>query len=184
MSCRRPTPADVRVLAAAHVRAWQAAYAGIMPDAFLRSLSVDAFASRWVAWLAAEPAEALVVETEGRVVGFSFFGPCRDDDVEAESAVGEIRAINLDPDFWRRGLGTELLRASLRELRAAGHATAILWVLQENVRGRHFYEAQGWRPDGGEKQEAPPGCPPLAHLRYRIALGPEEGRPAPASGSP
>jgi GNAT superfamily N-acetyltransferase len=102
------------------------------------------------------------------VVGFCIFGACRDPAAPAE--LGEIRAINLHPDHWRRGLGAELLAASCDALRAQGCSAAVLWVLGANERARCFYAAQGWHADGGTKRDAPPGCPPLEHVRYRLEL--------------
>jgi hypothetical protein len=44
--------------------------------------------------------------------------------------------------------------------------TAVLWVLAGNRRGRMFYEACGWKPDGADRAESltPYSLP---EVRYR-----------------
>lgn len=170
MPVRLPTPHDAPAIARAHVRAWQVAYAGIMPATYLDGLMVADSEARWERWLADSGHQILVTESKGAVAGFCFFGESRDEG--ARSDTGEIRAINLDPDFWRHGLGGELLTASLAELRKLGFCDVTLWVLTANGRARAFYEAHGWYADGGVKHEGPPGCEPLEHVRYRVeAIG-------------
>ena len=50
MQIRRPTVDDAPDIASIHVSAWQAAYRGIVPDAFLDALSVDQREARWSDW--------------------------------------------------------------------------------------------------------------------------------------
>jgi GNAT superfamily N-acetyltransferase len=44
---RRATPGDVIAVATVHVRSWQAAYRGLMPDEVLDGLSVERRAGMW-----------------------------------------------------------------------------------------------------------------------------------------
>jgi GNAT superfamily N-acetyltransferase len=168
VTCRFATNADAEAVGSAHVHAWKVAYAGIMPDDFLASLAAGASAARWARRLRSPDPEMLVVETAGELAGFCHFGRSRDDDAAPE--VGEVIAINLHPDHWRKGLGRQLLARTEEELQNLGLTQATLWVLAKNARARAFYEALGWRPDGAEKNDAPAGCPPLPHLRYRVSL--------------
>ncbi len=47
ITVRRAAPVDAAAIALVHVRAWQAAYRGLMPDDVLERLSVDERALRW-----------------------------------------------------------------------------------------------------------------------------------------
>jgi GNAT superfamily N-acetyltransferase len=85
-------------------------------------------------------------------------------------AFGEIVAIYLLPAQWGRGLGRELMDASLAELRGWGFTSALLWVLEGNVRARRFYESGGWQTDGAVVV-AETWLPfPLREVRYVLRL--------------
>jgi len=70
----------------------------------------------------------LLVIVDHRVVGFASFGPARDSDAACD--IGQLYAINLDPDVWGRGLGRALLNVTDR-LRELGYVEAVLWVVPD-----------------------------------------------------
>ena len=43
---------DAEALATAHVRAWQAAYRGILPQDYLDAIDLDARVEQWRGWIA------------------------------------------------------------------------------------------------------------------------------------
>ena len=161
---------DERDIAEVHVRTWQAAYRGHVPDEHLESLSVERHTEAWRAIIteSALPAKgAFVLEHDGRVMGFAHVFPSRDDDAARE--VGEITSICVMPDLWGRGAGGMLLDRALESLRAAGCSSATLWVLDTNARARRFYEAQGWLPEGATKVDDR-GSFLMREIRYRRAI--------------
>ncbi len=171
MGAVRPaTVADAERLTAVHVRSWQAAYRGILPDGLLDGLAPDARLQWRTGRLSRMPPRwaTLVVEDRGEVVGFADTGPCRDDDFDSE-LVGELYAIYLDPDHWRRGLGRQLMRRALVRLAADGFGLATLWVLADNHGARRFYQATGWRPDGATQPQRF-GEVELTEVRYVVEL--------------
>lgn len=149
-----------------HVRAWQAAYRGVMPDHYLDGLDGAARAARWREQLADGPADVvhLVGELDGRVVGGVTVGPERD-----ERRIGELWAINIDPDVFGAGVGQALFAAGVDALRSLGHDEAVLWVVRENARARRFYERNGWFADGTEKA-VDFGGSEVVELRYAATL--------------
>lgn len=81
-----------------------------------------------------------------------------------------LEALYVRPSAWGSGVADELHAWAVDRLRAAGTTTARLWVLEENVRARRFYERHGWRADGTSRVvEFPPH--PL-DLGYALALQP------------
>lgn len=59
-----------------------------------------------------------------------------------------------------------LMASTVEKMAEAGYRTAILWVLDHNVRAIRFYEATGWRADGtGRTAELAEVR--LGELRYR-----------------
>ncbi len=171
MSCswglRRASGADASAVAAAHVRSWQAAYRGIVPDDFLDNLDVGARAGRYAFDLVAPDDPETWIAVEGEVVlGLVTVSPSRDEDLRG---MGEVRALYVIPDRWRSGVGSALMVEAVQLLLDRGFTEAALWVLEDNARGRRFYEAAGWRPDGGTQRLAIGGRE-LGEVRYRKAL--------------
>lgn len=138
----------------------------MIPAEFLDGLDVDKRASSYnfdgelpedpVTWIAVKDA----------VMGFVTSSACRDADA---SGVGEIQALYVAPERWRSGIGTLLLNKGESVLAEMGFAEALLWVLEANEPGRHFYEALGWCLEGRTNTLAFAGVD-VEEIRYRKAL--------------
>ena len=61
--------------------------------------------------------------------------------------VGDVRAIGLRPAWRARGLGRQLLRWSVGELRRRGARDVYLSVEAENTGALRLYEAEGFERD-------------------------------------
>jgi ribosomal protein S18 acetylase RimI-like enzyme len=145
---RRAKPGDASAIGRVHVETWQAAYAGILPNAMLVGMS-DVRQSAWWSRALADPGEArgvFVADDEDMgVVGFGSCGAARDlpEGLDGrEVRVGEVYTLYVEPDFQNRGLGRRLLDALFRQLKADRCDTAVLWMLAENPT-RFFYEGLG-----------------------------------------
>ncbi|WP_411730549.1 GNAT family N-acetyltransferase [Paeniglutamicibacter sp.] len=156
---------DASALAEALVKAWRAAYAGIIEAGFLDGMNVELITGRWSLTLAGGTvSRPIVAVVGGEVVGFCQFGVPRD---EAATGVGELYALNLLPACWGRGLGTLLLREASNRLCAAGYSEAYLWVADGNQRAIDLYLRHGWHDAGRTKAERR-FTPPLLERRFRI----------------
>ena len=166
---RRATVDDAPNIARVHVRTWQSAYRGLMPQALLDSLTFERRTGWWKGQLELlkDDHRPWIAVDDERVVGFVHAGPSRDD--PEGSKVGEIYAIYVDPDCQGKGIGRDLLRHATRDLRTHGFRKAILWVLLDNQPTRRFYEAAGWAHDGGERVESLGGFD-IKEARYTVAL--------------
>ncbi|MDP1877431.1 MAG: GNAT family N-acetyltransferase [Actinomycetota bacterium] len=166
-SVRAATAEDAEGIARVHVSSWQAAYAGLVPQAQLDALSWEARLTRWSAQLddAGDPGYRTLVALDGTgtVVAFATFGPARDADLGALGSY-EVLAIYAVPDVWGRGVGRALLAAVEDAL--PPDVDVVLWVLSGNTRGRAFYERSGFVADGTVKVEDVGGAP-LEEMRYR-----------------
>ena|ERR1700728_1651092 len=170
MNVRVGVAGDARLIAEVHVRTWQVAYRGQVPDDYLDSLSVDQRELVWRQILTdADPASSgvVVLEHEARVIGFAGTAASMDDG--AGPSVGELQSIYGHPDFWNRGGGRALMDRAMATLRAVGFSTATLWVLDTNLRARRFYEAAGWVPDGATKVDDRATFT-LREVRYRTTI--------------
>jgi ribosomal protein S18 acetylase RimI-like enzyme len=153
MLIRDATPDDAPAIAAVHVRSWQIAYRGIVPDDVLDGLSVARREADWRVWITEATSVLVAVEAE-TVIGF------------CGVSGSEIAALYVDPPQFRAGIGSALLLASLQRLRERGVAHATLWVFQANHGARAFYARHGFEPDTATN-EAIAGTP---EIRLRTAL--------------
>ncbi|MDQ3733675.1 MAG: GNAT family N-acetyltransferase [Actinomycetota bacterium] len=169
---RIAAPEDAAALGRVHVRAWQATYRGIMPEDFLDNLDPAERGQMWASYLTTRrPMSSRLVicaEPGDEPVGFALVGPDRES-ASPESDLGELYAINLDPDAWGQGLGRDLLAAATTELSRLGFREAVLWVATANARARRFYEVAGWHPDGTQRIDDSLG-PAIDEVRYRRSL--------------
>jgi RimJ/RimL family protein N-acetyltransferase len=165
---RRAVPEDAAAIAAIHVRTWQVAYRGLVPDEVLAGLSVQQREKYWreAAGTGQRDGRVFVATDDGVVVGFCALAiPSRDDDVDER--VAEIGAIYVNPAVWRGGVGTALMDAALAELQAGGWRSVTLWVLAENRDARDFYARFGFAPDGARTVHEPSG---QTEVRLRASL--------------
>jgi L-amino acid N-acyltransferase YncA len=171
-ACVRPaTVGDAEAIGLVHVGGWRWAYADIFDDDRLAGVTDEAMQARWRAWLEgmADERRVWVAEVEGRIAGFCFTGPCRDDD--AQAGWMEVFAIYLGAaELAGRGIGRALLQKAVGDLRTRGATVVTLWVLRDNRRARRFYEAAGFRADGAEKRDTDSNGFVYDEVRYRRAL--------------
>lgn len=105
MRIRPANVADAGAIARVHVRSWQVAYRGDVPDDYLEDLDVS---ERGVVWhknleTLTNDRAILVGEANGGIRGFASVGPVPD-----HPGQGEL-AIYVDLDYWGSGLGQFLL---------------------------------------------------------------------------
>ncbi|MBI2443369.1 MAG: GNAT family N-acetyltransferase [Candidatus Levybacteria bacterium] len=150
---REATRQDAKGIATVHVKTWQYAYQGLMPQENLNSLSIEERMQMWSEILKTKPpkTQQFVAEFNGSIVGFCAVGTSRDKD--ANERTGEVYSIYIDSQLMRKGIGTKLLKKGLGELKSFAFSQATLWVLDTNRSGRNFYEKHGWKTDGETKTE-------------------------------
>jgi L-amino acid N-acyltransferase YncA len=166
VTVRRATLRDAPAIGRVHVRAWQAAYRGQLPDGYLDGPRPEERAASWERGLRREHDQdpVLVAEDNGHVVGFALVGPAQDPE-----GAGQLYAINVDLDHWGTGAGKALLAAAQAELVRLSYTEAVLWVLPGNARARRFYEVAGWADDGTQRTGEAWGIV-FTEVRYRRRL--------------
>jgi GNAT superfamily N-acetyltransferase len=162
---REAVEADADAMGHLHVRAWQLAYRGVMPDEYLDGLQADERIAMWRGRIARTDLPPLLVAVTGdEVVGFAVFGD--EQPPSGSVSCGQLYAINLHPDHWGKGIGRVLLRRATDALVAEGFGEAVLWVVPQNERARSLYESEGWVADGGVLDEEVLGVT-VTDIRYR-----------------
>jgi ribosomal protein S18 acetylase RimI-like enzyme len=138
---------DAEAIGTINLASWEAAYRGIVADAFLDSATVEGRIVRWRERIATGTSPILVAESDGALRGYcSLVLRARDDDGDA--VTGEIGAIYVAPASFRSGVGSAMVTGALDLMREQGFDTATLWVLCANLRARSFYARQGFVSDG------------------------------------
>ena len=166
---RTATAADAKDIASIQVRAWQAAYRGILPAQLLAELSVDLRETGW-RQVIADPACLTLLddgrETGGPPAGFCALAlPSRDEDADERTA--EVVATYVEPGRWQAGLGKALLGRALGSLEEGRWDAVTLWVFQRNAQARAFYARSGFRLDGAKSTHEVSG---VATARMRLGL--------------
>ncbi|MGJ7550907.1 GNAT family N-acetyltransferase [Pseudomonas alloputida] len=135
-------PEDLAGIAAVTVKAWQATFQGILPDAYLAGLTIEAQQQRHQSLFGGCGVVYHVAKVAGEIVGFSSGGPNR---APASDEANELYGLYLLPSWQGQGIGRQLLLAVAMQLQAPGRQGLFAWVLADNPH-RHFYQRCG----GGE----------------------------------
>ena len=143
------------LIAGIQERSSTAAYAHIFPPERYPFPRAGVHA-RWNATLREPATQTIVAEVDDEPVGFA----C----VRAESLV----ALYVVPERWGTGVAPALHDRTLEVVRGLGSERCRLWVLEENARGRRFYERRGWREDG--RTQVVPFPPNPLEVGYTLDL--------------
>ena len=144
---RSATVDDAESITRIYIESWNAGFGELLSRAD-RTVTPE-LTERWRRDLAQPvPHRWWVAERAGRIVGFVGIGPSRD---PVDLQLGEIDTIAVDSRYWRVGIGKALISLAVRHLAADGYREAILWTVEGYERGIGFYQAMGWRRDGGAR---------------------------------
>lgn len=142
VALRPVRPADAPAVARVYVDTWRDAYRGLIPQAYLDSMSHALHERRWRQAFAAG-GWGFVAELDRRIVGFASGGRCR----SRGRWTGELFVLYVLPPWQGRGVGRALFDATYFELARRGHPDMLVWVLSTNP-ARRFYEHLGGEPAG------------------------------------
>ena len=163
VAVRPSRPGDGEALARVHERGWAISHAPHADPGWVLGRPFAARAAEWEAYARGEGAPMWVAEDGGGVVGLIAAGTARDAD--AAPGTGEVYALYVDPDRQRAGIGTALLAVALDDLRSRGFTRATLWTFGVSAQSTAFYEKNGWRRDGAEKDDRGLGATEVRYAR-------------------
>lgn len=171
---RPAAPEDAAQVLSVHIRARTTYYRGYLPDEVIAQQNHRS-AAHYEAIIRNPARTVRVAEFRGRVVGFLMIGPCYYADPDP-TVTSELQQIHVDPDHFRRGIGSSLHAEGVGVWKAADVTAARLWAWDFNERARAFYLARGWVPDG----HIPPDGPRIGRHRmtsYRLSIDLAERAP-------
>lgn len=141
---------DSKTLGKIHSKSWKVAYKGIVPNEILENITVEKRQKYFEKALSNGWEEDAIIFKDNEAVGLICIGKCRDTD--KANNYGEIWGIYLLPEYWNIGIGSELINWGLTELKKRNYDKVTLWVLEENINARNFYEKVGFKHDGTVKE--------------------------------
>ena len=121
------------------VERWKCAYKSIIPQDYLDSIPEG----RWSSSVDNPDWKTLLCIEDGKIIGTCSFCKSR---FEQFHNWGEIISIYLLPNYIGKGYGKALMKSALSALKMQGYEKILLWVLEENIRARHFYEQSCFSP--------------------------------------
>jgi ribosomal protein S18 acetylase RimI-like enzyme len=151
---RRAGPADAEAVARLHADSWRRHYRGAYSDAFLDG---DVAADRLAVWSErlGEPDPrrcTILAQHDGALVGFA--NTVFDEDPSWGALLDNLHVARA---CQRRGIGSRLMALTAAAVIERPRASGLyLWVLEQNLDARAFYEARGGRY-AGRKLVPPPG---------------------------
>jgi GNAT superfamily N-acetyltransferase len=162
---RQATPADAGAIDRIRVDAWQVAYRDILPADYLASLEKKSNPGPLEKRLGEQGDEfsVWVAEIDGAPRGFAVIGKPRYD--TADNTV-ELRALNVLPTAWGKGLGAALIDHVQDRVEVTGAARVELWCIEENHRARELYERCGFDCDGRKRESSGLTGHPLREVCY------------------
>lgn len=145
---------DAPAIAALQLRAWQQAYADLLPAELLADSLLEQFTRQWQASLT-RPADArqrvLVALERNRVTGFVITTPAGDPDCDPV-ADGQVDELTVGVDDRGQGHGSRLLQAAADTLRSDRFTRAVMWLSSADDTRRAFLTATGWAADGAHRE--------------------------------
>ena len=144
---------DAPAIAAVQARAWEATYAGVVPDEAI-SLDPEATTQAWSDALR-RPGDArnrvLVALERNRVVGFAVLSPATDPDCDPV-ADAELQELTVEAAERGKGHGSRLLQAAADTLRADRFTRAVTWTMATDDALRTFLVDAGWGADSAHRE--------------------------------
>lgn len=131
---------DQEGMAKIKVDCWQDTYKNIIDQSYLDSLNYEIQTNKYIDSFDEYKNMVLVAEdvNDHKIIGYSCFSTDAN-----EYADAELISLYIDKNYSRRGVGTSLLRETIKELKKYNKKTMMLWCIKENKNAIKFYEKMG-----------------------------------------
>jgi len=65
----------------------------------------------------------------------------------------ELICIHSLENQWRKGYGRKIMETVMHDIKESGYSKVMLWVFEDNIRARRFYESLGFIANGKTKKD-------------------------------
>lgn len=125
----------------AHIKidGWKNTYDKIIASKYLKSLDYEKQTERYIASFDEYKDLVLVAEKNDEILGYSCFNL----EDKSGNCDCELVSLYIKPSEIGKGIGTNLLKETAKELLTKGKNNMIVWCLSENIAAIKFYEKLG-----------------------------------------
>ncbi len=155
ISFRQANHYDAAIVASIHCQSWRETYSGLLPHEIIESwANLAARTQSWVNTFAQGHQHVWLAFVNETPVGYASFGASplnalKDDELQTDQLAthtGQLFGLYLLDSAKRMGLGKQLVKRAINDLKAAGHTLVRVEVLQANTSAIAFYKALGAYP--------------------------------------
>lgn len=150
-----------------HSNSWKQAYRGIIPNEMIEAFTPEKRAAIFSNVIETQPEEYYLFMANNRPAGIASLSKCHEE--SAPDYIGEIYSFYFHPDFWGSSATHMGFQFCINRLKALGFTQITIWVLNDNLRAKRFYEKNGFVLDG-HSQEIEIGKK-LLEVRYSKNIG-------------
>lgn len=129
---------DANKIAKIKIDNWRKTYENIFPDEYLKKLDLEGEIKKYKDCF--NKRKIKTFEKNGNVIAYCYYGNREDDNLH--DYTGEIFALYVKNECQEKGIGTALLKESIKEL-SKEHNKIMLWCAKENRRAISFYNKNG-----------------------------------------
>ena len=145
---------DEATLAYIQTESWKAAFKDILDsDILQRCTQIDKATVMYRRLLEQNIGNGYLLKVEGTPHCIAWWDATRENDMPGYA---ELICIHSLQNQWQKGYGSKMMDAVLRDISDAGYTKVMLWVFEDNVRARRFYEKHGFKTDGKTKPNIEP----------------------------
>lgn len=130
---------DQAQMAEIKVDGWKNAYDKIIASKYLNSLDYESQTQRYISSFEEYKDLVFVAVREDEVLGYSCFS-LKDRDNKYDS---ELVSLYIKPSEIGKGIGTSLIKETMKELSNKGKKNMIVWCISDNKKAIKFYEKLG-----------------------------------------
>lgn len=141
---------DEATLAYIQTESWKAGFKDILSaDILQKYIQIDKATTMYRRLLEQNIGNGYLLKVEDNPHCIAWWDATRENDM---SGYAELICIHSLPNQWRKGYGSKMMDSVLHDITVAGYSKVMLWVFEDNVRARHFYEAHEFTSSGKKKQ--------------------------------
>lgn len=145
---------DEAALAYIQTESWKAGFKDILSaETLQRSTQIDKATMMYRRILEQNIGNGYLLKVNGEPHCIAWWAATRENDMPGYA---ELICIHSLQNRWRKGYGSKMMEAVLRDISAAGYKKVMLWVFEDNARARRFYEKHGFTTFGKKKPNSDP----------------------------